>query len=334
MPTRRRSSERSALPPSSLLADGAAVAVSRDQQAARVWRNAVADLLLAMTNVAVLPAAEIRSPTGLSGSREKAAIMPRDSLAEGADGQELRLSRSDQVAQALVAAIHAGELGTLTGLLQKHPGLAAVRLVDDKGGSGTPLHAAADWPGFFPHGPEVVAMLIGAGADPSAPVEGSWHAETPLHWAASSDDVEVARALIDGGADIEATGASIAGGSPLDDAVGYGCWQVARLLVERGARVDRLWHAAALGMRSRVEELLATSPPSEQQLTDAFWQACNGGQRRMAEYLLALGAALNGTPSWGEATPLDAAHGLDTGREALVEWLRSLGARKSAKAAE
>jgi hypothetical protein len=68
---------------------------------------------------------------------------------------------------------------------------------------------AADWPGCFARGPEVVAVLIAAGADPSAPVEGSWHAETPLHWAASGDDVEVARALIDGGADIEATGASI-----------------------------------------------------------------------------------------------------------------------------
>ncbi len=260
--------------------------------------------------------------------------MPENRAAEGADRQELRLSRSDPVAQALVAAIHAGELGSLTELLREHPGLAGARIVDDKGGSGTPLHAAADWPGFFPHGPEVVATLIGVGADPSAPVEGSWHAETPLHWAASSDDVEVARALIDGGADIEATGASIAGGPPLDDAVGYGCWQVARLLVERGARVDRLWQAAALGMRSRAEELIAASPPSQQQLTDAFWQACHGGQRRMAEYLLALGAELNGTPSWGESTPLDAADGLDTGREALVGWLRSQGAQKSAKAGE
>jgi uncharacterized protein len=223
--------------------------------------------------------------------------MPEDRAAGGAGGQELRLSRSDPVAQALVAAIHAGELGSLTELLNAHPGLASARLVDDKGGSGTPLHAAADWPGLFPHGPEVAAMLLEAGADPNASTEGSWHAETPLHWAASSDDVEVARALIDGGADIEATGASIAGGSPLDDAVGYGCWQVARLLVERGARVDRLWHAAALGMRARVEELLAASPASKQQLTDAFWQACHGGQRRMAEYLLALGAELNGTPS-------------------------------------
>jgi uncharacterized protein len=187
--------------------------------------------------------------------------MSEDRAAEGSGGQELRLSRSDPVAEAPVAAIHAGELGSLTELLREHPGLAAARLVDDKGGSGTALHAAADWPGFLPHAPEVVAMLIEAGADPSAPVEGSWHAETPLHWAASSDDVEVAQALIDGGADIEANGASIAGGSPLDDAVGYRCWQVARLLVERGARLDRLWHAAALGMMSRVEELLAASPP-------------------------------------------------------------------------
>jgi ankyrin repeat protein len=185
----------------------------------------------------------------------------------------------------------------------------------------------------FPRGPEVVAVLIAAGADPSAPVEGSWHAETPLHWAASSDDVEVARALIDGGADIEAAGASIGGGAPLDDAVGYGCWRVARLLVERGARVDRLWHAAALGMVTRAEELLAASPPTQQQLTDAFWQACHGGERRMAEYLLALGADLNGTPSWGDSTPLDAADGIDTGREALVNWLRDQGATKSGEAA-
>ena len=255
----------------------------------------------------------------------------KEATAGSARDHQLRLSRDDPVVQALVEAIHAGEVGSLTVLLREHPGLAAARLVDDKGRSGTPLHAVADWPGYFPHGPEVAAMLIDAGADPSASMEGSWHAETPLHWAASSDDVEVARALIDGGADIEAAGASIAGGAPLDDAVGYGCWQVARLLVERGARVDRLWHAAALGMRSRVDELVAASPPSKQQVTDAFWQACHGGQRRMAEHLLGLGADLNGTPSWGEDTPLEAADGLDTAREALVEWLRSRGAKKSAK---
>ena len=243
----------------------------------------------------------------------------------------LRLPKDEPLARRLLEAIHTGQIETVKGLVQAHPGLASARLVDEKGGSGTPLHAAADWPGFFPNGPDVVAVLIAAGADPSAAIEGSWHAETPLHWAASSDDVEVARALIEGGANIEAAGASIAGGSPLDDPVGYGCWQVARLLVERGARVDRLWQAAALGIRSRVDELIAAEAPTTQQLTDAFWQACHGGQRRMAEHLLALGAELNGTPSWGDTTPLDVADSSGTGRQSLLTWLKEQGAKKKAK---
>jgi ankyrin repeat protein len=243
----------------------------------------------------------------------------------------LRLPKDERLARTLVNAIHAGQIETVKELLQTHPALASARLVDEKGGSGTPLHAATDWPGFFRNGPEIVAVLIDAGADPNAAIEGSWHAETPLHWAASSDDVDVARALIEGGANIEAAGASIAGGSPLDDAVGYGCWQVARLLVERGARVDGLWQAAALGIRSRVDELIAAEAPTTQQLTDAFWQACHGGQRRMAEHLLALGAELNGTPSWGDSTPLGAADSLGTGRESLLTWLKEQGAKKTAK---
>lgn len=243
----------------------------------------------------------------------------------------MRLSEGEPLARALAEAIRGGEVESVKGLLREHPGLASVRIVDGKGGSRTPLHVVTDWPGFFPRGPEVVEVLIAGGGDPNVSVEGMWHSEMPLHWAASSDDVEVARALIDGGADVEALGASIAGGTPLDDSVGYGCWQVARLLVERGARVERLWHAAALGMFARVEELLAAEQPGQQELTNAFWQACHGGQRRMAERLLALGAELNGTPSWGDDTPLDVAESVDTGRQALVAWLRDLGAENSSK---
>src|SRR5258707_6813069 len=201
------------------------------------------------------------------------------------------LPSDDVVAVALVQAIRGGDVDALRRLLDKRPELASARLQGEKETTRTSLHVAAAWPGYFPHGPAVVHLLISARADPNAPVTGSWHAETPLHWAASSDDVDVACALIDGGADIEATGASIAGGTPLDDAVGYGCWHVARLLVERGARVECLWHAAALGMMSRVEELLAGDPPpTPRDINNAFWQACGGGQRRAAEYLLAKGA--------------------------------------------
>ena len=130
------------------------------------------------------------------------------------------------------------------------PGLVAGPL-GGRFGTRTALHVVADWPGYFPHGPEIVRLLIAAGADPDARSPGD---ETPLHWAASSDDADVAAALIDGGADIEVPGGSI--GTPLDNAVGYGCWHVARLLVARGARIDKLWHAAALGRLDRLEQLL------------------------------------------------------------------------------
>jgi ankyrin repeat protein len=137
----------------------------------------------------------------------------------------------------------------------------------------------------------------------------------------------VAEALIDGGADIEAPGGSIADGSPLDNAVGYGCWRFARLLVEPGARVEKLWHAAALGMLGRTEELLPSASPEE--INNAFWQACAGGQRRAAELLLAHGGELNWIPDYARGTPLDQAGSIDTGRAALVSWLQERGARSA-----
>jgi len=234
------------------------------------------------------------------------------------------------VATTLVQAIRGGDLTWLRRMLVEQPELANARVVDAKGAGRTPLHIATDWPGHFPNGPTVVMALIDAGADPNAPMTGSFHTETPLHWAASTDDVEVAEVLVDRGADLEASGASIAGGTPLDDAVGYGCWRVARLLVARGARVDKLWHAAALGMNARLVELLAGPPvATREQINQAFWHACQGGQPRTAAHLLALGADPSWAPPYARKTALDAAGELDTARQALIEWLRAKGARSS-----
>jgi uncharacterized protein len=253
-------------------------------------------------------------------------------------GAGLRLPEDHPVAVATSEAIKTGDLESLRRLLDENPGLADARLVNEKGGFKTPLHCTADWPGFFPGAPTAAAMLIEAGADPDVRAEGGQFSETPLHWAASSDDVEVARALLDGGANIEVAGSSIDDGTALDNSVGYGCWRVAHLLLERGAQVTKLWQAAALGIMPRVEEMLAAVPaPTPQDINDAFWQACNGGYRRVAEYLFARGADVNATPDWSDGTPLDVAGGgpegpgLDTGGEALVTWLRENGAR-SAKA--
>jgi hypothetical protein len=238
----------------------------------------------------------------------------------------MNLAPTDPLAIQLTAAIRSGALDELARLLEEQPELANARIAGRRGGWRTPLHVVTDWPGYFPNGPAVVRLLIEAGADPSAPGnEGP--SETPLHWAASSDDAEVAAALIDGGADIEALGGSIAGGSPLANAVGYGCWHVARLLVARGAHVHSLWQAAALGMHERALELLGTDPPPTQKdLDGAFWQACHGGQLRMADLLLSRGADIAAIPDYSDQTALEIAGSTDTRREQLVNWLRERGA--------
>ena len=228
------------------------------------------------------------------------------------------MDQTDQIAIELTLAIKGGNIPALERLLATRPGLAAEHITGRKGGTSTPLHFVTDWPGYFPSGPAIVRILIEAGADPNA-LTSPGKPETPLHYAASSDDADVAEALIDGGADLEIPGGSI--GTPLDNAVGYGCWHVARLLVARGARVDKLWHAAALGLLPRVEELLTGEPPADE-LNAAFWQACHGGQRRAAELLLNRGADPNWTPDYSDQTPMQVAAAPDTQRETLASWLQ------------
>jgi len=78
----------------------------------------------------------------------------------------------------------------------------------------------------------------------------------------------------------------------------------------------------------RLEEAFtATPPPTPQEVTEAFWQACHGGQRQAAEYLLGRGADLNWVASWDDHTPLDMAD--NAGAEDLVAWLRSHGAKSA-----
>jgi ankyrin repeat protein len=130
----------------------------------------------------------------------------------------LRLRDDNPLAISLLEAIRNGDLAALRALLDQHPALAPARIGEDRK-SRTTLHLATDWPGHFPNGAATVATLIEAGADPNARREGGRCPETPLHWVASSDDVDVFESLVKAGADIEAPGGSIGGGTPLDNAV-------------------------------------------------------------------------------------------------------------------
>jgi hypothetical protein len=240
------------------------------------------------------------------------------------------IDTQEPLAVAVVEAIQSGEVPALQRLLDEHPGLAAARLGDDdpEGMSRTLLHVATDWPGHFPNGAATVAVLVAAGADVNARFRGP-HAETPLHWAASSNDVEVLDALIDAGADLEAPGAVIGGGTPLADARGFGQWQAAHRLVQRGAQTT-IDDDATLGLLDRLERYFAgATPPAPEEVNRAFWGACHGGQQQCAAYLLDRGADLNWVPGWEELTPLDAARRSEATE--LVGWLRGRDARAAAE---
>ncbi len=185
----------------------------------------------------------------------------------------------------------------------------------------------------FPMAPQTVAILVAAGADVNARVihpgpRGS--PETALHWAASSDDVGVLDALLDGGADIEAPGAVFTGGTPMSDAVVFGQWRAARRLLERGATTT-IWQAAALGLMDRVRDLCSIDPaPAREQITNAFWHACHGGQQPTAEYLLDRGADLNWVGHGGK-TPYDVAQECgddESDSVAAVTWRQAPGKLK------
>jgi len=236
----------------------------------------------------------------------------------------MEFSSGDPTVVAVTSAIHSGAVDQLQQLLSATPALARSRIVDDRGVKRTLLHVAADWPGHFPNGAATVAALIAAGADANASVEGPRDSrETPLHWAASSDDVAVLDALLDGGADIEVPGAIFTGGAPMSDAVVFAQWNAARRLLERGAQTT-IWQAAALGLLERVEECCRAANADE--ITNAFWHACRGGQLRTAEFLLGRGANLNWV-GHDHKTPLDAAS--EGGADDLVRWLQQQGAQRT-----
>jgi uncharacterized protein len=242
------------------------------------------------------------------------------------------IDTGDPLAVAVVEAIHAGDVAQLKRLLADNPGLATARLgTDDSDGmTRSLLHVATDWPGHFPNVAATITVLVELGADVNARFNGP-HTETPLHWAASSDDTDALDALIDAGADIEARGAVIAGGTPLTDAVAFAQWNIARRLVERGANVP-LREAAALGLMDRVDDYCTSDPrPTREETTQTLWYACHGGQQGVAEYLLERGADLNWVSTWDNLTPLDAAR--REGHDELVDWLISRGAKSAGELA-
>jgi len=249
-------------------------------------------------------------------------------MIEKVNANAMEVPIAEPLARSLIVAIHHGDVEGLKKLLDDNPGISKVRIVDAKQVGRTLLHIATDWPGHFPNVGRTIGLLMERGADPDVPVMGAKTQETPLHWAASSNDVDAINALLDGGANIECAGAIFTNGTAMSDAVIFAQWDAARRLLERGAQTT-LTQSAGLGLLDRMATYFNKDPwPSSAEITAAFWHACRGGQLRAAEYLVEKGADLNWV-GWDNIAPLDGAQ--QSGNNDLVAWLREQGAKQASE---
>jgi uncharacterized protein len=223
------------------------------------------------------------------------------------------------------------DLARLTALLAEHPELATEPLDrwQDHPAGATPLGfvamlrydtAARTW-GDRPGSGAVARALLAAGA----PVDGRpGDRETPLITAASYGDAEVAAALVEAGADLDAVAAADAGGVPggtaLLHAAVFGMTAVVDLLARAGARSRNLVEAAAIG---DVTGRLTADTPEDDRIR-ALVMAADHQRLTAVDQLLAAGTPIDAPdPRWGRQALRVAADG---GRVAAVEHLLARGA--------
>ncbi|HEX6473181.1 MAG TPA: ankyrin repeat domain-containing protein [Streptosporangiaceae bacterium] len=224
------------------------------------------------------------------------------------------------------------DLSRLARLLAEHPDLATTKMehwCDHKNGA-DPLgymamlrfdHERLGLPGDLPGTGAITKALINAGA----PVDGHpGDMETPLITAASYGDAEVARVLVEAGADIEAISAPDSGGVPggtaLQHAAVFGMTAVVDVLVAAGAKIHSLEMAAAAGdvtnwplhrftMQSRIRALVFAADHERLTVIDRLVEA---------------GTPVNEPDAEWQRLPLHVAAG--SGRPASVRRLLTHGA--------
>ena len=225
----------------------------------------------------------------------------------------------------LVAAIHSGDIDAVQRIVSGTPELVRAPL----GGrfkTRTALHVVADWPGYFPNGPEIVRSSSLRAPTPTTATPsrvprrrctGRPAATTPTSPPRSSTAAPTSKSRTDRSARLStmpsdtAAGMSPASWSPAAPG-STSCGMPARSACSTASR------SCSTPRTRRTEEV-----------SQAFWHACAGGQRRAAERLLAAGADLNWEPDYAVGTPLDTAAGLGTRQENVIGWLRDRGARRS-----
>ena len=280
--------------------------------------------------------------------------------------------------EAAVEAVVAGDLGSLQDALRRDPALVHARS-NRVCGFDPPMHRATLLHYIAANGVEayrqktpgnaveIARTLLVAGAEPDALADMYGTPCTTMSMLVSSShpaeaglQVELTELLLDFGAAIEGRG----GGKwerPLFTALAFGMGDVAKLLAERGARID-LAAASGLGFAGEAARLVSSADEDERRralslaaqqghpdivalLLDTgldpnrfnpesnhphctpLHQAVLGGHEAVARVLVARGARLDIRDTIWHGTPLGwAIHGGCRDRERMIECLRELGA--------
>lgn len=148
--------------------------------------------------------------------------------------------------------------------------------------------------------------------------------ETPLITAASYGDADVARVLVEAGADLDAVAAPDAGGVPEGTAVlhaaVFGMTEVLDVLVAAGAKIRAIEEAAAAG---DVSDWLTDETPLEARIR-ALVMAADHERLDVIDALLAAGTPIDATDAiWGRQALRVAT---ENGRTASVAHLLARGA--------
>lgn len=218
-------------------------------------------------------------------------------------------------------AIDAGDVEGLARLLTAQPALVRARLSWPGNADDRPIAyvSHARFHGLADHDRvgDLARVLLAMGA----PVEGEpGDAETPLITAASYGEADVARALLAAGADLEARGFAVPGGTALAHAVQFGNAEVIDVLVAARAQVRSLVEAAGVG---DLDGFLDDATPEEERAA-ALRAAVVCERLETVDRLLATGVPVDvevdgGTPlHWAgwEGAPEAVAHLLARGADA------------------
>lgn len=284
--------------------------------------------------------------------KERMLHMVGDALHQSRPSRQERFALGVQA----LAAVKKGDADSLAALLARDPTLVDVRednqpllfvaamygyggrtkrhapLVDllKRHGAGQDIFAAA-----YLDEPDRAATLLAANPSLARAVDAA--GLTALHHAAERGALQVARLLIDAGADVNARDSR--GEAPIDRAGHAGPWKerpatdIVRLLLDHGAEVD-VFQAAALGDVDRLRRLLDADPhlatARDEKGRSPLYEAAHNLHLDAVNLLLERGAALEAQTEWGE-TPLSTAvaHSWDVGGPQVVARLLAAGATPS-----